>query len=98
MTTTTLGLTMSSIGSVKQYNQSFFHTSIHTIREHREVTAVLVLMGLPRTLTASILAHEAMHVWYVIEYGSLLRVCIVTIVQTNVALYIVKVPTSYILQ
>jgi len=29
----------------------------------REVTAVLVLFGLPRDLTASILAHEAMHVY-----------------------------------
>lgn len=31
--------------------------------ERRDVTAVLVLYGLPRDLTASILAHEAMHVW-----------------------------------
>jgi len=30
----------------------------------REVTAVLVLFGLPRDLTASILAHEAMHVYF----------------------------------
>lgn len=29
----------------------------------RSVTAVLVLCGLPRHLAASILAHEAMHVW-----------------------------------
>ena len=31
--------------------------------EQREVSAVLVLFGLPRDLIASILAHEAMHVW-----------------------------------
>ena len=31
--------------------------------EIREVSAVLILYGLPRDLTASILAHEAMHVW-----------------------------------
>jgi hypothetical protein len=31
--------------------------------EHREVSAVLVLFGLPKDLIASILAHEAMHVW-----------------------------------
>ena len=29
----------------------------------REVTAVLVLVGMPRALTASVLAHEAMHVY-----------------------------------
>ncbi len=29
----------------------------------RLVTAVLVLYGLPRELTSSIIAHEAMHVW-----------------------------------
>lgn len=33
------------------------------IDEQREVSAVLVLFGLPRDLIASILAHEAMHVW-----------------------------------
>jgi hypothetical protein len=32
------------------------------IEQKREVTAVLVLFGMPRDLTASILAHEAMHV------------------------------------
>ena len=36
---------------------------MHSIEQVREVTAVLVLFGLPRDLTASILAHEAMHVW-----------------------------------
>ncbi len=33
------------------------------IDTRREVTAVLVLYGLPRDLMSSILAHEAMHVW-----------------------------------
>jgi len=33
------------------------------VETRREVTAVLVLYGLPRDLTSSILAHEAMHVW-----------------------------------
>ena len=33
------------------------------IEQVRDVTAVLVLFGLPRELTSSILAHEAMHVW-----------------------------------
>jgi len=33
------------------------------VETRREVTAVLVLYGLPRDLASSILAHEAMHVW-----------------------------------
>ena len=33
------------------------------LQHHTSVTAVLVLCGLTRSLTASILAHEAMHVW-----------------------------------
>ena len=37
--------------------------NIYQTEEIREVTAVLVLYGLPRDLTASILAHEAMHVF-----------------------------------
>ncbi|KAK9806813.1 hypothetical protein WJX72_003625 [[Myrmecia] bisecta] len=32
-------------------------------RSHTEVTAILVLYGLPRLLTGSILAHELMHAW-----------------------------------
>lgn len=36
----------------------------HDHRTTREVTAVLVLFGLPRDLTASILAHEATHVYF----------------------------------
>lgn len=36
---------------------------VHKITEVRDVTCVLVLFGLPRDLTASILAHEAFHVW-----------------------------------
>lgn len=36
---------------------------IFRIEEVRDVTAVLVLYGLPRDLFASILAHEATHVW-----------------------------------
>ena len=35
-----------------------------TVTTSRSVTAVLVLFGLPRDLTASILCHEALHVWF----------------------------------
>ena len=35
-----------------------------TVTHSRSVTAVLVLFGLPRDLTASILCHEALHVWF----------------------------------
>lgn len=38
--------------------------TIRRVEQIRDVTAVLVLYGLPRNLTASILAHEAMHVWF----------------------------------
>ena len=37
--------------------------ALFTTSEVRDVTAVLVLYGLPKDLIASILAHEAMHVW-----------------------------------
>lgn len=50
-----------------QLNRSGYFTvaapTVYHIEQVREVTAVLVLFGLPRDLTASILAHEAMHVW-----------------------------------
>jgi hypothetical protein len=39
------------------------------VTEKRDVSAVLVLYGLPRDLTASILAHEAMHVWLKLNPG-----------------------------
>ncbi|KAG0617179.1 hypothetical protein M758_5G170200 [Ceratodon purpureus] len=35
----------------------------HKLTRHCEVTAILVLYGLPRLLTGSILAHELMHAW-----------------------------------
>lgn len=68
------GLTMSTIGEVRHMteggmyrnNAGYFSNGppqIYRIESVREVTAVLVLFGLPRDLTTSILAHEAMHVW-----------------------------------
>ena len=42
---------------------------IYRVNQTRDVTAVLVLYGLPRDLTASILAHEAMHVWLKLNRG-----------------------------
>eukprot|EP00243_Klebsormidium_subtile_P007686 TRINITY_DN3461_c0_g2_i1.p1 TRINITY_DN3461_c0_g2~~TRINITY_DN3461_c0_g2_i1.p1 ORF type:complete len:435 (+),score=78.11 TRINITY_DN3461_c0_g2_i1:29-1306(+) len=38
-------------------------TEQQVIRRHCEVTAILILFGLPRLLTGSILAHELMHAW-----------------------------------
>ena len=38
-------------------------TSVMSVETRTDVTAVLVLTGLPRDLTSSILAHEAFHVW-----------------------------------
>jgi hypothetical protein len=42
---------------------------IYRVTQTRDVNAVLVLYGLPRDLTASILAHEAMHVWLKLNKG-----------------------------
>jgi hypothetical protein len=44
-----------------------------TLERTCSVTAVLVLCGLPRDLTASILAHEAMHVWCKLRSSPLLN-------------------------
>ncbi|BFI41633.1 hypothetical protein MPTK2_8g90020P [Marchantia polymorpha subsp. ruderalis] len=38
-------------------------TESQKLMRHCEVTAILVLYGLPRLLTGSILAHELMHAW-----------------------------------
>eukprot|EP00596_Hydrurales_sp_CCMP1899_P005599 CAMPEP_0119041160 /NCGR_PEP_ID=MMETSP1177-20130426/11346_1 /TAXON_ID=2985 /ORGANISM="Ochromonas sp, Strain CCMP1899" /LENGTH=417 /DNA_ID=CAMNT_0007006985 /DNA_START=236 /DNA_END=1486 /DNA_ORIENTATION=- len=73
-TVTCRGLTMSTIGEVRHMtagamyrnNAGFFSNGppqIYRIESIREVTAVIVLFGLPKDLTTSILAHEAMHVW-----------------------------------
>jgi hypothetical protein len=53
-------------GGMYRNNAGYFSNGppqIYRIESVREVTAVLVLFGLPRDLTTSILAHEAMHVW-----------------------------------
>jgi hypothetical protein len=47
----------------KSLQQGNISSMFYEIKEKRDVTAVLVLYGLPRDLIASILAHEAMHVW-----------------------------------
>lgn len=68
------GLTLSRVANVTHYSQgditfSYQHgfqvgrPRVHRVDTKREVTAVCVLFGLPRDLTASILAHEAMHVY-----------------------------------
>ncbi|KAJ4840460.1 Protein da1 [Turnera subulata] len=38
-------------------------TEPYRLTRHCEVTAILILYGLPRLLTGSILAHEMMHAW-----------------------------------
>ncbi|XP_031484306.1 protein DA1-like isoform X3 [Nymphaea colorata] len=38
-------------------------TEPYRLSRHCEVTAILILYGLPRLLTGSILAHEMMHAW-----------------------------------
>ncbi|CAH9111294.1 unnamed protein product [Cuscuta epithymum] len=38
-------------------------TEPYRLTRHCEVTAILILYGLPRLLTGSILAHELMHAW-----------------------------------
>ncbi|XP_044511788.1 protein DA1-like isoform X2 [Mangifera indica] len=38
-------------------------TGPYKLSHHCEVTAILILYGLPRLLTGSILAHEMMHAW-----------------------------------
>ena len=55
-----------SSGGIQPSRSGYFTVAapqVYHIEQIREVTAVLVLFGLPRDLTASILAHEAMHVW-----------------------------------
>ncbi|KAL1369672.1 hypothetical protein HN51_000052 [Arachis hypogaea] len=47
-------------------------TEPYRLIRHCEVTAILVLYGLPRLLTGSILAHEMMHAWLRLKgYGNL---------------------------
>jgi len=61
---TVRGLTLSSRGEVRHYSMGRSLAPVELcVQETRAVSAVLVLCGLPRALTASILAHEAMHVW-----------------------------------
>ena len=71
----TRGLTLKECGSVNHYsggsvrwdpvNYCFVSTppQVYRTEEIRAASAVLVLMGLPTDLTATILAHEAFHVW-----------------------------------
>jgi len=67
---TVRGLTLSSRGEIRQYMHTLHPSGVPalapvevSVQETRDVSAVLVLCGLPRDLTAAILAHEAMHVW-----------------------------------
>ena len=71
------GLTLSSYATVSHIAPGLWNLgagrpeslAIFQTECHREVTAVLVLAGLPRDLTASILAHEAMHVYLKLSKG-----------------------------
>eukprot|EP00850_Spirogloea_muscicola_P012728 SM000083S22775 [mRNA] locus=s83:384578:388554:+ [translate_table: standard] len=59
--------TIHSVVSVPGFDRrgSFGRVQTHdeTLHKHCEVTAILVLYGLPRPLTGSILAHELMHAY-----------------------------------
>lgn len=68
------GLTLSSVGEIKHVQQGGIEINqfgqvvlqpprIHRIEQIRDVTAVLVLTGLPYKLTLSILAHELFHAY-----------------------------------
>ncbi|PPS13035.1 hypothetical protein GOBAR_AA07597 [Gossypium barbadense] len=46
-------------------------TEPHRLIRRCEVTAILILYGLPRLLTGSILAHEMMHAWLRLKGGCL---------------------------
>jgi hypothetical protein len=70
----TRGLTLKEFGNVNHYRGGSVYwdpsryafvasPSVYRTEEIRSATAVLVLMGLPTDMTASILAHEAFHVW-----------------------------------
>ena len=70
------GLTISSKSEIRHMSPGMIYldavsrrlvstqaATVVRVEESRSVSAVLVLYGMPRDLTASILAHEAMHVW-----------------------------------
>ena len=66
------GLTLSSYATVSHITPGLWSRdgyrsesrAVFRAETQREVTAVLVLVGMPRDLTASVLAHEAMHVYF----------------------------------
>ena len=77
---TVRGLTMSRRGEVRQMSGGAVKFDRRTgsltmeptmvkVEEVRDVTAVLVLYGLPEELATSIIAHEAMHVWMKLTKG-----------------------------
>eukprot|EP00850_Spirogloea_muscicola_P022154 SM000279S10400 [mRNA] locus=s279:93578:98226:- [translate_table: standard] len=63
--------TIHSVVSVPGFDRrgSFGRVQTHdeTLHKHCEATAILVLYGLPRPLTSSILAHELMHAYLKLE-------------------------------
>lgn len=70
----TRGLTISTASQIRHYGQGGLYItpsgsylmrppSVLHLEERREVTAVLVLYGLPHDLTLCIVAHEAFHVY-----------------------------------
>jgi hypothetical protein len=76
--TTVRGLTLSRHGEVQHFglgDMTFDFTRgfqvnkprVTRVDTIREVTAVIVLYGLPRDLASAILAHEALHVWFKLQ-------------------------------
>ncbi|GAA0150888.1 actin or actin-binding cytoskeletal protein [Lithospermum erythrorhizon] len=54
-------------------------TQPHKLTRKCEVTAILVLYGLPRLLTGAILAHELMHGWLRLK-GKLMHKCMIILI------------------
>lgn len=74
---TTRGLTLSEERTIRTVvrrsglgNSGVFGERIVSTATNCEVTAILVLAGMPRLLTGSIMAHEMMHAWFrLCEFG-----------------------------
>lgn len=63
--TSVRGLTLSTYQTINYFTSGVRHVFAPTALQHtdRDVTAVLILYGMPRHLAMSVMAHEAMHVY-----------------------------------
>jgi len=62
----TMGLTMSEkrVTFVKKIGQHLHHDTTQVVSRQNEVTAILILHGLPRLLFCSVMAHECTHAMF----------------------------------